>query len=432
LAPRMRGTKISLFGNFGSLNIGNECTLQAVIHNIRIFLPNAEIDCICTNPEDVSTRHNVPALSMSRRLVGPPAQRFGWLQRNSVRRLARAVRLLFVHIPREIVEWARAIKALRGRDMLLMTGTGMLTDCTEGPLGLPYQIFKWALSAKLCRLRLLFVSVGVEPIRLSLTTFFIKTSLRLADYVCFRDHHSQDYMSTMGFKGESVISPDLAFSLPEEVLPRRSTDSSQKRVVGVGLFDYEGGGSGGTVRKQQYRDYIEKLSAFVAWLVERGHPVRVLIGDMRYDNPVRNDLRTSLAAMGIKYEASDITDEPVSSVANVLDQIAATAMVVASRYHNLVFALMLKKPVISISYEAKNDSLMGEFGLSDYCQPIDRLDLGRLCEQFVQLEKNADTLKTQMERMTTEYRRALAEQYIHICASKRPFPSATLSSNCYR
>jgi len=98
----MREKRISLFGNFGSLNLGNECTLQAIIHNIRTLLPNAELECICTNPEDVSARHGVAAISMSRRLVGSPGERSGRLQRNSLRRLAR---LLLARIPGEIVEW---------------------------------------------------------------------------------------------------------------------------------------------------------------------------------------------------------------------------------------------------------------------------------------------------------------------------------------
>jgi len=339
-------------------------------------------------------------------------------------------RLLLARIPGQIVEWARVIKTLKGRDVLVMTGTGMLTDCTEGPLGLPYEIFKWAVSAKLCRLRLLFVSVGVEPIRLCLTKLFIKTSLRLADYVCFRDHHSQDYMSTMGFQGESVVYPDLAFSLPEEVLPRRKTDTSPKRVVGVGLFDYEGSGNAGTVQKYVYGDYIRKLSEFVAWLVSRGHPVRVLIGDISYDDPVRDDLRISLSNMRIKYDECNITDEPVSSVANLLDQIATTDMVVATRYHHIVLALMCHKPVISISYERKNDALMGDLGLSDYCQHIDQLDVRRLSEQFVQLEENADTVQMQVERKTTEYRKALAEQYTTLFVPQGHSRRVPLTANC--
>jgi len=409
--------RISLFGNFGSLNLGNECTLQAIIHHIRRLSPGADIECICTNPEDVSSRHGVPAIPMSRRLAGTLPEGSRKHRKPLVWRLAR---LLFVRFPWEIVDWARAIRTLTGRGMLVMTGTGMLTDCTEGPFGLPYQIFKWAVSAKLCRLQLSFVSVGVEPVRLRLTTFFINTSLRLADYVSFRDRHSRDYMQTMGYHGMGFIFPDLAFSLPEKILPGLKAETSPRDIVGVGLFDYVGRGGGGIAQERLYRDYVEKLSAFVAWLVGRGHPVRVLIGDIRYDNPVRDDFRASLAAKGIQYGECNITDEPVFSVRNLLDQIVATDMVVATRYHNIVLALMLQKPVISISYERKNDALMAALGLSDYCQRIDRFDVQRLTEQFAQLEKNAAGVTTQIQRKTTEYRNALGEQFATLFAPHAP------------
>lgn len=227
-------------------------------------------------------------------------------------------------------------------------------------------------------------------------------------------------MLEMGFSGKSVVYPDLAFSLPEDSAPNCRMEVSRKPVVGVGLFDYEGRGALGAGRKHLYCDYIRKISAFVAYLVKRGHPVRILIGDMLYDNPVRDDLRTSLTAIGIEYNECDITDEPVSSVTNLLDQIATTDMVIATRYHNVVLALMLHKPVISISYEKKNDSLMGDLGLSDYCQRLDRFDLGRLKEQFVHLEKNAENLRMEIERKTGEYRGALVEQYSIIFTPPSP------------
>jgi len=86
---------------------------------------------------------------------------------------------------------------------------------------------------------------------------------------------SQDYMSTMGFRGECRLSGPCV-QLPEEVLPRRKTDTSPKRVVGVGLFDYEGRGNARTVQKHVYDDYIRKLSEFVAWCGQRVIPYECL------------------------------------------------------------------------------------------------------------------------------------------------------------
>jgi polysaccharide pyruvyl transferase WcaK-like protein len=290
----------------------------------------------------------------------------------------------------------------------------MLTDCEEGRLGFPYEIFKWAISAKLCGLKLLFVSVGVEEMRYRPTRFFIKSSLLLADYICYRDIHSNEYMISIGLHKDHAIYPDVAFSLPEAVLPSPKSGIQKKPVIGVGLYDYAGRGIGGEEAQNAYRGYVDKLSGFVSWLLTHGYAVRVLIGDIVYDNPVRADLEKALIGIGIKYDECQIIDEPIASVKDLLEQIATTDMVVATRFHNIVFALMLNKPVISISHNEKNDSLMANVGLSDYCQRIDRFDLNTLIEQFMQLEKNMEILKPHLERKAEEYRRALDEQYFTI------------------
>ena len=79
-----------------------------------------------------------------------------------------------------------------------------------------------------------------------------------------------------------------------------------------------------------------------------------------------------------------------------------------------VFALMLNKPVLSISYHHKDDALMAEVGLSEYCQDIDHLDIDRLIGQLCKLDRNAQIFAPQIREKTEAYRRALDEQYAQI------------------
>lgn len=95
----------------------------------------------------------------------------------------------------------------------------------------------------------------------------------------------------------------------------------------------------------------------------------------------------------------------------LLPQLAKSDVVVSPRFHNIILALMLNKPVISISYNEKFDSLMAGIGLAEYCQHIDHLDVDRLIEQLRELEKTAKKLTPQIQHKTEEYRRALDEQY---------------------
>ena len=276
--PTLR--KICLFGNFGAGNFGNECTLQALLCNLRRYLPNAKISCICSGPEETASTYNVSAFPI--RKMPLPRMNNGAM---------RMFRRIFIGIPIELYRWFRAIAVLKGSDMLIMTGTGMLGDFGILPLDLHYDILRWSVMAKLCRCKLLFVSVGAGPIRHPLSRRFVKAALTLANYRSYRDSFSKEYLKSIGFerKGDTVY-PDLAFSLPRAIIPGNHHRDDQGAVVGVGLMTYFNKLATSENDETIYRDYLTKVAAFVNWLLDHNYTVRLLIGDAVYDKRVREDL----------------------------------------------------------------------------------------------------------------------------------------------
>jgi polysaccharide pyruvyl transferase WcaK-like protein len=73
--------------------------------------------------------------------------------------------------------------------------------------------------------------------------------------------------------------------------------------------------------------------------------------------------------------------------------------------------LMLNIPVVSISYDPKNDALLEGFGLSKYRQALTDLDLQKLIGQFIDLEARTDELVPTFSKKASEYRSLLDEQY---------------------
>jgi polysaccharide pyruvyl transferase WcaK-like protein len=393
--------KIALFGTFGTGNLGNECTLQAMLFNIRRRVPNAQVSCICRNPNETALTYGIRALAIREMPL-----------RETDNRAWRLVRKISVGVLVDLYRWLSVIKGLMGNHMLIMTGTGMLTDCGITPFGLHYDILRWSVVAKLCRCKLLFVSVGAGPIRHPLSRFFVKTALRLAGYRSYRDSFSKEYLKSIGFADDDdPVYPDLAFSLPEGVLPDDQDNGDKRAAVGVGLITHYVQGSLSDDAEQIYREYVTKMASFIGWLLERNSAVRLLIGDVVHDSRVRTDLRTLLEQSGLTCEKSNIIDEPAGSFEELLSQLATTKMVVASRFHNLLLALMLGKPALAISFHEKDDSLMTAMGLQEFCQDIANLDVSRLKEQFVRLEENADCLRQEIRLKTKGYRTELDTQY---------------------
>ncbi len=399
-----RPLKIGFWGNFGTQNWGNECTLQAIVHNVRERLPDAELCCFSSEPTDTERRHGLRAfpISRSRRTTADrPTERLAMPLRFARRFVA------------EVRDWYETFRVARQMDIVVMTGTGMLTDTSEGSFGLPYDMFKWAVTTKMSGKKLFFTSVGVEPIHRPIAKFFILAALRLADYRSYRDAQSRDHLLRIGFRAdEDSVFPDLAFSLPKELADDRAhSRAPQKAKVAVGVYDYRGRGAGGASDAAAYGAYLEKLGTFVLWLLEHEHRVRIIIGDLSYDEPVRRDLRAWLEARGLARYRERFEDEPARSVGEIIEQIADVDLVVASRFHNVLLALFLAKPVASVSYNVKNDALVGQMGLSSYCQLIDALEVDRLIDQVSRLERDAAQLRPLILEKTAAYRDDLARQY---------------------
>jgi polysaccharide pyruvyl transferase WcaK-like protein len=393
--------KIALFGTFGTGNLGNECTLQAMLLNIRRHVPNAQVSCVCAGPEETASTYGIRALAIREMPL-----------RGTNNRAWRLLRKISFGIPVELYRWLNVIKELMGTHMLIMTGTGMLSDSGIGPLGLHYDILRWSVLAKLCRCKLLFVSVGAGPIRHPLSKFFVKVALRSADYRSYRDSFSKEYLKRIGFDADNdPVYPDLAFSLPEGMLPDDQGDDDKRAPVGVGLITHYVQRSLSDDVEQNYREYITKMASFITWLLEHNRTVRLLIGDVVYDSRAWKDLRTLLERSGSTYGESNIIDEPAGSFEELLSQLATTKVVVASRFHNLLLALMLGKPALAISFHEKDDSLMTAVGLQEFCQDIANLDVSTLIEQFVRLEENADRLGQEIRLKTEGCRRELDKQY---------------------
>jgi polysaccharide pyruvyl transferase WcaK-like protein len=378
-----RLSKVSFFGNFGSENSGNESTLLAVLSRLRSVAPDCEFLCICPNPEVVAARDGIEATPITTR--------------------DRGIRTL-VGLSHELRQYPRAFEALKGTDLFIVPGTGLLTDAFGLSDWGPYSLFKWTLMAKLRGCKVLFVSVGAGPIDSAAGRLFAKAALSLADYRSYRDDASANYLKGIGFDtSRDRIFPDLVFGLPE--MP--SADGRRgRRIVGLGLMQYAGRYSAADPRRETYTTYLDSLVIFARWLLARGYDIRLLLGD-ESDRLVVDEFRARLGT----HDPQRVIHQPAASVHETLAQIAAVDIAVVTRFHNALLALMLDKPVLAISFHHKCWSLMAEMGLGDYCHSIHHINTDRLISQFQQLERNEEDVRWATRQKVEQARRALDEQY---------------------
>jgi polysaccharide pyruvyl transferase WcaK-like protein len=396
--------RVAIYGNFGTTNFGNDSTLQAILHNQGRFCPEVKVMCICTGPEAVTRNHQIEAIP----IVEVFAQ--SWTPQSP---FARRLRQIFVGIPSEPYRWVKGFFKLAGTELFVIPGTGMLND-VNGVRGWgQYNLLKWSLIAKLRGSKVVFVSVGAGPIYSRLGRLITKSALALADYRSYRDTSSREILEAIGFSTrDDRVEPDLVFSLPEAVIPRCAT-RRQRPVVGLGLMTYSGRYSHSKPTDETYVGYLAALASLTQWLLARDYDVRLLLGDGVDRNAIQ-EFKALLSESLAPHEEERIIDEPVGSVDDLLAQIASTDMVVATRFHNILFAMLCNKPVIAISFHHKCDSLMRAVGLSEYCLDIDGLQAHALITKFTELEKHADSVRTVIRLKAREFRAQLYEQYRRI------------------
>src|ERR1700730_9551909 len=355
--------KIGIFGNFGGGNLGNEGTLEAMVAFLRRVAPDAELVCICADPKVVAQPHHIAAAP------------FRWPRKRRASFVTR--------IRARLGDFTLTMSAVRGFDLLVVPGTGILDDFGEPPQGLPLTILWVCLLARMRGMKICMVSIGAGPIRHMLSRWLMKRAAAMAHYRSYRDRVSKDFMQSLGLHvTQDEIYPDLAFNLPEP--SGRLSEAATEPMIGVGVMAYGGWGVGRGEAREIYETYIQKMTSFVLWLLDRGYRVRIFIGE-DCDNRAVTDLTRSIAAAKKSFPPGRVHAEPASSLYDLMQQMLETDVVVATRFHNVVCALKVGRPTVSLGYSKKNDALLAEMGLQQFCQHVETFDLDLLVRQVSQL-----------------------------------------------
>jgi len=389
MGTRDRAPKTVFYGHFGMGNIGNDSSLEAALIQIRRYRPQTELVCVCSSPAEISARFGIRTL--------PIADHAG----------SRGVGNVLQRMLNEIRFWRAYPSWFRPGDRLMVIGTGAVDDmCAPRPWGAPYDLYKWCKAAKLGGAQVMFISVGVGPIVNPISRVLMLRALAMADYRSYREKAAFDYLHSVRFQtAGDLLYPDLVFGLPK--VPPVSRPTAAVKEVGLGLIDYRGwhGTSAeGETASQRYRETIQ---AFISWLLDKGLNVRIFSGDIG-DRPMVREVvdhfRQRHASLGA------LMAEPIDTVHDLLAQLAQTDIVVASRFHNVLSALLLGIPVISVGYHDKNVNLMSEMGLENYCQHIEEFTLEKLKQQFESCVSEREQIVARIRDKTSHYERLLDQQ----------------------
>jgi polysaccharide pyruvyl transferase WcaK-like protein len=418
-------TKIGLLNHVGGGNLGDDATLDAVAGNIKRRWPNAEIVAFSMNPDDTETRHGIVSHPIQRKRwsIGYRPARIETTLKETVKTLTRKYRSIFyllkatstvVQLPSEIfrelsflVSSHRNIKSF---DLLIISGGGQLT-AKEGPWAFPYTIFKWVVLARSAGVKCIFLNVGAGPLTDTLSKFFVTQALLAADYVSLRDDKSRALVREIGFTGESRVYPDNVYGLEVATTDGSPPERRAQPIVGFAPMPYPDPHWYSAEKDQiVYDEFIRKLAIFASWLIRQSYALTIFGTDIGVDPRAIENLQGALLSYHGISSSQYIVNHSVKSP-DLLATMSTMDYVVTCRFHGVVFAHLLNKPVLAIAHHPKVMDLMTDLELSSYCVNIQDFDLKLLAEKFSLMVINAKDIKCRMSASLTRNRERLGRQF---------------------
>jgi polysaccharide pyruvyl transferase WcaK-like protein len=383
--------RVAAYGYFGMGNIGNEGSLRAFVDYVRTRHPEATLSCYASGPDQVEREHGVPATQLMSYRADPG--RTGPL-------------VLAAKAASRLRDVPRTFRMMGDVDVLVVPGTGVLeTKLVATPWGLPYWLFLAALACRLRGRAVVLLNVGAETPVHPVTRWLYRWTVRLATRCTYRDEASRDAVRSMGVRGRlDGVYPDLAFRLPTpEVGPERPGH------VVLGVMAFQGGPDDPSRGPGMVRAYVARASELVKRLVDEGRTVTIVVGDLA-DHDLATEIVGAVRAGRRDLAAGQVSVSDATTVQAIMREMGVAEVVLASRFHNVICALKMTRPTVSLGYAEKNAHVLAEFGLDRFNQPMESWDVDRLVEQVAEVRSVHPSVEALMKETLRRFEDTLDEE----------------------
>jgi polysaccharide pyruvyl transferase WcaK-like protein len=378
-----RVRRVAFYGYLGSGNIGNDASFETVLDWFRDTHPDVEIRCITNAPTSVKSRYGVVSAPLSWRPRGSDD--------SGVTRISNKLLGRLIDVPRSYVLAGSA-------DAVVVPGMGVLEE-TLGtrPWGLPCRLFLIAVACRMRGRAFVLLDVGAEPAANGFTRRLHAAIVGLAIHVSYRDESSAAAMRRARARPDAIIVPDLAFAHGAAV----EANPEPGHIV-VGVMAYYGREDDPVRGADVRRRYVAAMAEAMVRLVESGDRV-VLVGGDLVDIAVAHDIYAAVLAASPGIPKDAVTVRDVATFTELTAEMMRADVVIASRFHNLICALRLGRPTVSVGYAKKNRDLMRAMALDGYCQDIEHLDARHLVDQVRAARQDKAMLAARIRHATSDY-----------------------------
>jgi polysaccharide pyruvyl transferase WcaK-like protein len=425
---------VAIWGHYHGRNLGDDVVVSAIAQNLRARCPDIELVGISLSPQDTRQRHGVEAIPLrwssipaeGQGAAGPSSRALKrWLDRplrdervrSAVRGLRHAVASARAVLAEPAFLW-RASQELRDIDLVVVAGSGPVSDDWKGAWSHPYTIAKWELLARLRGVPFAFLAVGAGPLDGRLSRALVRGPLGRAAHRSFRDDASAGVVRSLRVPGPLTVVPDLAISHPA---PQRAAEQpsaptgigapGDQVTVGLGPIPYYDKRYWPDSDDERYADYLAKVADFAEWVIRSGRRLNLLYSHTTADPLVCDDLVQLLAGRLTEEELAGIGRPVIWTVEDLFAAIGECDYVVAGRFHCILLPYLTGRLAVGMAYHPKTFALMEYMGQADLCVDIETFTAQQLVEAAQAIEESRDVgVKVVAERLPA-LQAVLGEQY---------------------
>lgn len=332
--------RIGIVGNYGNDNQGDESVLEGIITQLENHFPIERKDIIVftNNQEQTKRRYHTD--------VAP----------------------LFIDRKSDVMKFVGTIlhhrKFFASLDLLIIGGGGILMDLYKNN---PFVYGMYGLLVRMSKIPAVIFGAGVGPINTLIGKKFIKMIATSTEAIMVRDKESKDTLHSIGVQDPIQVIKDPAFYIPFD---KEIKKNDRPKKIGVTAITYFHERYWPEHDEEKYEAYVRGMAKNLDVILARDEAIEVEFFSTKHPH----DTETTKDILQLmEYKARASVHDKLLTHREIIELSSQMDLVIGTRLHSLIMAIVSKTPIIGIGYHDKVMDVMETVGCRDYTVTIERV-----------------------------------------------------------
>jgi colanic acid/amylovoran biosynthesis protein len=280
------------------------------------------------------------------------------------------------------------LRSLFDSDIVISSPGGFLQDYNTLSSLLPNMFLLF--SAKFLKKPVIIYAQSLGPFRDKMLRFFVRLLLNRVEIVTLREEISNYYLNNAQISNPNIfVTADATFSIEPPIYNR---DSYRQK-----LLEFFEGSSGDVLigitvlgvpyflnrrKNTLLKKYVKSLATSIDLMITRVNANIIFIPQVYSQTEIA---MMHLIRRLVKNKTRVVIIEEDLSPEGVMEIIGCMDLLIGTRMHSNIFALIMGVPVIAIAYEHKTHGIMRMLGLGDWVIDIENINEDMLVSKIEEL-----------------------------------------------